>query len=92
MIKRIRHRALQRLFQAGARQGINPEHIDKIENILSVLDHAVKPADVDLPGFRLHQLKGQLAGYWSITVRANWRIVFRFENGYVTDVDYLDYH
>ena len=57
-----------------------------------LLDQASAPEHMDLPGLRLHPLKGELAGFWSVTVHANWRIVFRFENGDVTDVDYLDYH
>jgi hypothetical protein len=56
------------------------------------LDVATRPEQLDLPGFRLHELKGELAGYWSITVRANWRIIFRFEEGDATDVDLVDYH
>jgi proteic killer suppression protein len=47
---------------------------------------------MDLPGFRLHPLKGEYAGFWAVTVRANWRVVFRFEDGHAVDVDYLDYH
>jgi proteic killer suppression protein len=55
------------------------------------LDEASRPEDLDLPGYRLHPLRGELAGYWSITVRANWRITFRFEQGDATDVDLVDY-
>jgi proteic killer suppression protein len=65
---------------------------DKIERILSVLDAAVTPQALDLPGYRLHALKGDRKGYWSVTVRANWRIIFRFENGDAYDVDLTDYH
>jgi toxin HigB-1 len=60
--------------------------------ILAFLDRATRPQDMDLPGFRLHLLRGDLAGFWSGTVRANWRIVFRFEEGDATDVDLMDYH
>ena len=74
------------------KRGVNPEHVEKIKRILARLDQAKEAADMDLPGYRLHQLKGSLRGFWSVTVNANWRIVFRFENGDATDVDYLDYH
>jgi len=71
---------------------VNPQHLDKIARMLARLDVATRPEQLDLPGFRLHPLKGELAGYWSITVRANWRIIFRFEEGDATDVDLVDYH
>jgi toxin HigB-1 len=66
--------------------------LDKIENILAVLDAAHEPEMMDLPGFRLHPLKGDLRGFWSVTVRANWRIVWRFEKGNAVVVDLIDYH
>ncbi len=64
----------------------------KIENILALLDRANNPDDMGLPGFRLHQLKGDLRGYWAVTVRANWRIIWRFEGTDAVDVDLIDYH
>lgn len=67
-------------------------HVDKIERILAVLDRAAGPGDMGLPGFRLHPLKGDLAGFWAVSVSGNWRIVFRLENGHAFDVDLLDYH
>jgi len=66
--------------------------IEKIENILAVLNRARVPSDTNLPGFRLHPLKGRLKGFWSVTVRANWRVIFRFCDGHVCDVDLIDYH
>jgi toxin HigB-1 len=63
-----------------------------VENILSVLDAAGVPADLDLPGYRLHPLKGDLKGLWSVTINGNWRITFRIESGNVLDVDLTDYH
>ncbi len=66
--------------------------IDRVEDILALLDVAVQPDDLDRPALRLHALKGDLRGYWAVTVRANWRIVFRFEAGDVRDVDFIDYH
>jgi proteic killer suppression protein len=92
MIRRFRHRGLKRLYDADDRRGLNAEHVEKIRRVLARLDQAARPEDMDLPGLRLHPLKGDLAGSWSVTIRANWRIVFRFEDGAATDVDYLDYH
>ncbi len=92
MIRRLRHRGLERLFANDDRRGLNAEHVDKIARVLAFLDRAARPEDMNLPGFKLHPLKGNLAGYWSVTVRANWRIIFRFENGDVTNVDLVDYH
>ena len=68
------------------------DHAEKLRDILARLDVAHGVADMDLPGFRLHPLKGQLKGFWSVTVRANWRVIFRFAGQDVVDVDYLDYH
>jgi proteic killer suppression protein len=65
---------------------------ERLENVLSVLDAGADPADVDLPGYRLHRLKGQLQGFWSVTVSGNWRVTFRIENGSVFDVDLTNYH
>jgi len=92
MIARICHRGLKRLYEDDSSRGLNPDHADKIKRILARLDRSSRPEHMDLPGWRLHPLKGDLAGFWSVTVQANWRIIFRFEDGHVTDVDYLDYH
>ena len=67
-------------------------HVRAVWTILARLNASGAPDDMNVPGFRLHQLKGDLAGFWAVTVRANWRIVFRFEDGHAVDVDYLDYH
>jgi proteic killer suppression protein len=92
MIKRIRHRGLRRLYEDNDRRGLNADHVEKIATILAQLDRAAKPDDMGLPGFKPHPLKGERAGYWSVTVRANWRIIYRFEGRDVTDVDLTDYH
>lgn len=92
MIERFKHKGLKQLFQYGEAQGISLELLEKLENILIVLNRARRPEDMNLPGFRLHRLKGNLKGCWSVTVRANWRIVFRFEAGNACDVDLIDYH
>lgn len=92
MIRRFRHRGLKRLFEDDDRRGLNAQHVDRISRVLARLDRATEPDHMGLPGWRLHPLKGELAGFWSVTINGNWRIVFRFENGDATDVDYLDYH
>lgn len=92
MIRGFRHRGLRRLYEADDRRGINAEHADKIRVVLARLDRAANPDDMALPGLRLHPLKGELAGFWSVTIRANWRIIFRFDGQGVADVDLVDYH
>jgi len=92
VIQSFKRKGLRQLFEKGTAKGIRADHVTKVENILAVLNRARRPSDVDLPGFGLHALKGNLKGFWSITVRANWRIVFRFKGGDVYDVDMLDYH
>ena len=92
MLRRFKHRGLKRLYRDDDRRGLNAEHVDKIARVLAILDRAARPEDMNLPGFRLPPLKGDLAGYWSVTIRANWRIIFRFEDGDATDVDLIDYH
>ena len=80
------------MFEKGETGGLRADHVSKVENILVVLNRARKPEDMSLPGFRLHRLKGDLKGSWSVTVRANWRIIFRFGGGDAYDVDLVDYH
>ena len=92
MIQSFWDRRLKRLFERGDRSKVPPEMADRIENVLAVLDSARTVDDVDLPGYRLHPLKGDLAGLWSVTISANWRIVFRFEDGMAFDVELIDYH
>jgi len=92
MLRRVQHRGLKRFYADDDRRGLNPQHVDKIARVLAHLDRAARPEDMNLPGFRLHPLKGDLAGFWSVTISSNWRIIFRFEDGDVTDVDLIDYH
>jgi len=92
MIVSFRHRGLKRLFERGDRSQIGTDLINKVENILATLDAADTPQALDLPGYRLHRLKGDRRGFWAVTVRANWRIIFRFENGDAFDVELVDYH
>jgi len=92
MIRSFKHRGLKRLYERGDRSGIRPDMADTVQEILTVLDRAATPRALDLPGYRLHPLKGDLRGFWSVTVRANWRIMFRFEDGDAFDVELIDYH
>ena len=92
MIVRFRHKGLRRLYEKGDRRIVPARRAGKIERILARLDVAGEPADMNLPGFQLHSLRGDLAGFWAVSVSGNWRIIFRFEAGNVCDVDLLDYH
>lgn len=92
MIERFRHKGLKRLYEQDDARGLNSQHVEKIALVLTTLDAAQSIEAMDLPSFRLHKLAGDFAGFWSVTVRANWRIVFRFENGSATDLDLVDYH
>ena len=79
-------------MERGEDRCIHAEHRETVRDILTRLNASATPDDMDLPGFRLHPLKGDYAGFWSVTARANWRVIFRFEDGHAVDVDYLDYH
>ncbi len=79
-------------MERGEDKRVNAEHRVIVRDILSRLNAASGANDMNLPGFRLHRLKGEYAGFWAVTVRGNWRIVFRFDDGNAVDVDYLDYH
>ena len=92
MIKSIRHRGLKELYEEGRSARVAQGHRAKLLRILTALDRSGGPEGMDLPGFRLHPLKGQLKGHHAVSVSGNWRVTFRFENGYAVDVDYLDYH
>jgi toxin HigB-1 len=92
MIRSIRHKGLKRLCEDDDARGVFAEHAEKLRDILARLDAANVVADMDLPGFRLHALKGERKGFWAVTVRANWRVIFRFSDGDAFDVDYVDYH
>ena len=92
MIRSIRHRRLRRLYEQDDPSRIAPEQLDRITLALADLDAAGKPRDLDLPGYRLHQLRGDRRGLWSISISGNWRITFRFEAGEVCDVDLVDCH
>ena len=76
MIRSIRHKGLKRLYEDDDPRGVIGQHTEKLRDILARLDAAATVADMDLPGFRLHSLKGELRGFWAVTVRANWRVIF----------------
>ena len=92
VIENFRHKGLARLFEDDDRRKVPASQIDKIARILARLNEVVTVQDMGLPGYRLHPLKGELAGFWSVTMSGNWRIIFRFENGSAYDLDLIDYH
>ena len=92
MIVSFRHKALRAYYEKGKTKGLNADWLPPIQRVLSVLDAASSPAEMDVPGFHLHQLKGELAGYWSVRVTGNWRIIWTFEGEDAADVDLIDYH
>ncbi len=92
MIQGFKSRALRRFFERGDESRIRADHRDIVRDILARLNASAGPEDMDLPGFRLHRLRGRYAEFRAVTVRANWRVIFRFEDGHAVDVDYLDYH
>jgi proteic killer suppression protein len=92
MIRSFKHRGLKRLYERDDRSGIRADLVDTVQEILTVLDDADTPQGLNLPGYRLHPLKGDLKGYWSVTVRANWRMIFRFQEADAFDVELTDYH
>ena len=92
MIQNFRHKGLRRLFEDDERQGVRADHVEKLQNILAVLNRARTAEDMHLPGFRLHPLKGDRKGFWSVTVRANWRVIFHIKDGHARDVNLVDYH
>ena len=89
---KIRHKGLRALHEQDDARRLPPPRIERIREILTVLDTAVRPGNLDLPGYRLHPLRGDRSGQWSVTVSGNLRIVFRFDAGEATDVDLEDYH
>jgi len=92
MIGSFRLKGLKLLFEKGERRKVRPDHADKIERILARLEEASEVGNMNLPGFRLHPVEGDLAGFWSVAVSGNWLLIFRFEAGVASDVDQIDYH
>ncbi len=92
MIKSFRHASLEKFFFTGSKAGIQPDHALKLNLQLTTLNKARVPADMAAPGWKLHSLRGDLKGHWSVMVNGNWRLTFRFEGEDVILVDYQDYH
>ena len=92
MIKSFRHKGLRELYDSGSQAGIQPAHAKRLKMQLAALDTAQTIEDMDIPGFRLHPLKGSERGRWSIWVNGNWRVTFEFDNGNAFVLDYEDYH
>jgi proteic killer suppression protein len=92
VIKSFRHAGVERFFKTGSRKGINAAHAEKLVNRLQVLDFARSPVDMNMPGWALHKLTGDLKGHWAVKVSGNWRLTFTFEKEDAILVDYQDYH
>lgn len=92
MIRSFKHRGLKALYDGRTAKRVASEHVDKLRDILAVLDRSRTAQEMDLPGFRLHALKGALKGHYAVSVSGNWRVTFRFEDGHAVDVDYADYY
>lgn len=92
MIKSFLHKGLERFYKTGKKSGIQSQHADRLRLILTNLDQAESPDDMDLPGLSLHELKGKRKGIWSVKVSGNWRVTFRFVDRNAEIVNYEDYH
>ena len=92
MIGSFRHKGLKRFYENDDRSKLPPDMAARIGIILADLDAATQVEDMNRPNFRLHPLRGDLKGFHAVTVRANWRIIFRFHEGHAWDVDFIDYH
>jgi proteic killer suppression protein len=92
MIKSFRHKGVELFFKQGNKSGIQAAHAPKLSRLLSALDVASRPEDMNRPGWGCHGLKGGLSGHWAVIVNANWRLTFAFDNGDAILVDYQDYH
>ena len=92
MIGSIRHKGLAALFYDDQTKGVKPSLVERLRHILALLETAFTIEDMNIPGLKLHQLKGDLAGFYAVAVSGNWRVIFRFEDGQANDVDLIDYH
>ena len=92
MIQTFAHKGLGAFFTTGSKAGIQPAHAARLRRQLAQLDQAASPQDMNVPGWKLHPMKGDMAGHWSVWVNGNWRLTFRFENGDALLIDYQDYH
>jgi proteic killer suppression protein len=92
MIGSIRHKGLASLYYDDQTRGVKQSLVKRLRYILALLETAFTVEDMNLPGLKLHQLKGDLAGFYGVSVSGNWRVIFRFEDSEATDVDLMDYH
>jgi len=92
MIQKFKHKGLNKLFESGVTSGVEQEHVTRLRQMLALLETAENLGDMDLPGLKLHELKGKRKGTWAVQVTGNWRVTFKFQKGDVFDVDYEDYH
>jgi len=92
MIRSFGHKGLKKFYETGSLAGIQADHAKRLRMLLAALDTAVKVQDMDVPGFRLHRLKGKAGERWSVRVSGNWRLTFEFRDGQAHVVDYEDYH
>ena len=92
MIKSFKQKGLEKFYRSGSTAGVQDTHVKRLRLILSNLDQAESPDDMNLPGLRLHQLSGSRKGIWSVTVNGNWRVTFTFDGRDAEIVNYEDYH
>ena len=92
MIRSYRHKGLRKFAETASKAGIQAKHAERLRKLLTALDAASGPGDMDAPGYNLHALRGDLAGHWAISVSGNWRLTFSFHGEDAIDVDYQDYH
>ena len=92
MISSIKHKGLSSFYELGSKKGIQPAHAPRLRLMLAALDSAQSIEDMDIPGYRLHPLKGNMKNRWSVSVSGNWRLTFEFKDGNVYLLDYEDYH
>jgi toxin HigB-1 len=92
VIQSFRHKGLRRFFESGSVAGIQPHHAKRLRMLLAALDTAQSIKDMDVPGFRLHELKGKGRERWSVWVNGNWRVTFEYRDGHAYVLDYEDYH
>ena len=85
-------RGLKALYDGRTARRVATGHVQKLTDILAALDRSRGPDGMDLPGVRLHSLKGEMKGHYAVSVSGDWRVTFRFEDGSAVDIDYVDYH
>ena len=92
MIHSFQHKGLKRFYESGSAAGVQPHHAKRLRMLLTALETGQSIEDMDIPGFRLHQLKGEERGRWSVWVNGKWRVTFEFKDGHAYVLNYEDYH